>query len=43
MVVVMPGDESTGKKGMNKSILNSTAENLLEHAHDTLPIHINSL
>jgi len=39
----MPGVESTGKKGRNKSLLNPTAVNVLQHAHDTLPIHINSL
>ena len=39
----MPGGESIGKKGRNKSILNSTAVNVLQHACDTLPIHINSL
>jgi hypothetical protein len=46
MVVVvglMPGGESIGKKGRNKSILNSTAVNMLQHAHDTPPVHINSL
>ena len=39
----MPGGESIGKKGRNKFILNSTAVNVLQHARDTLPIHINFL
>jgi hypothetical protein len=43
VVGIMPGGESIGKKGRNKSILNSIAVNVLQHPRDTLPILINSL